>query len=327
MGRALAVEYALRGLAAAAEDGLYAAAMRDRFDAAVDELFAIEERVAIPLVQSIIAVSEAVEPKVRNSALSAAADAVGEATRTLLADSGGEALAASEALGVPEALAALDPLWDPELRETISVTAVAVPAADLLPPPAVPGPGRTPSRTAPRPSRTETSERPRRPFRRRRPTGHCRHALPVRLGGIRPLTTSSGFRAGAATRSNCAGGETTRIPGRRTRCGRDLAGAIAIARAYGIAENDVARGTETCMWCHGTIVSNPARRVRAGVGCQGCHGPGADYLKAHEVAGYQESLALGLTDLRDPKTQAATCAGCHYITDPGLIDAGHPRRR
>ena len=22
--------------------------------------------------------------------------------------------------------------------------------------------------------------------------------------------------------------------------------------------------------------------------------------------------------------QAATCAGCHYITDPGLIDAGHP---
>ena len=64
--------------------------------------------------------------------------------------------------------------------------------------------------------------------------------------------------------------------------------------------------------------------MRAGVGCQRCHGAGADYVEPHETAGYDASLALGLTDLRDPATQAATCAGCHYITDPGLIDAGHP---
>ena len=238
VGRALAVEYALRGLAAAAEDGFYATAMRDRFDAAVDELFAIEERVAIPLVQSIIAVSEAVEPKVGGGALSAAADAVGEATRTFLADSGGEALGAPGALGVPEALAALDPLWDPELRETISVTAAAAPAAGLLPASRRLACSRrlarsrrrrfraptTPRRIAPRPSRRGTSERPRRPPGPRCPMRYCRHALPVRPGGIRPRTTSSGFRAGAATRSNCAGGEATRIPRLRTRCGRTSPG-------------------------------------------------------------------------------------------------------
>ena len=322
VGRALAVEYALRGLAAAAEDGLYAAAMRDRFDAAVDELFAIEERLAIPLVQSIIAASEAVEPKVGNGALSAAADEVGEATRTFLADSGGEALAASEALGVPEALAALDPLWDPELWETISVTAVAVPAADLLPPPAVPGPEHPePDRSATEPGDIRT---PAAPVPEAAPDG----PLPARASRPAwrdpPAHDFVGVPCGRCHPPQLRWWRNDPHSRAADPLRQDLAGAIAIARAYGIAENDVARGTETCMWCHGTIVSNPARRVRAGVGCQGCHGPGADYLKAHEVARYQESLALGLTDLRDPKTQAATCAGCHYITDPGLIDAGHP---
>ena len=317
VGRALAVEYALRGLAAAAEDGFYATAMRDRFDAAVDELFAIEERVAIPLVQSIIAVSEAVEPKVGGGALSAAADAVGEATRTFLADSGGEAL------GAPGALAALDPLWDPELRETISVTAAAAPAADPLPPPEVPG------SDDPEPDRSATEPE----GDIRTPAAPTPAAVPDALLPARasrpawrdpPAHDFVGVPCGRCHAQQLRWWRSDPHSQAADPLRQDLAGAIAIARAYGIAENDVARGTETCMWCHGTIVSNPARRVRAGVGCQACHGPGADYLKVHEVAGYRESLALGLTDLRDPKTQAATCAGCHYLTDPGLIDAGHP---
>ena len=100
--------------------------------------------------------------------------------------------------------------------------------------------------------------------------------------------------------------------------------AVDIARAYGVSADDMTRGTQTCMWCHGTVTSRPSRRVRAGVGCQRCHGAGADYRDPHQTASYTESVALGLTDLRDPAVQAATCAGCHYITDPGLIDAGHP---
>ena len=99
---------------------------------------------------------------------------------------------------------------------------------------------------------------------------------------------------------------------------------VEIAAAYGVDAAAMALGNQTCMWCHGTPVSAPDRRVRAGVGCQRCHGAGADYEEPHETVGYEASVALGLTDLRDPVTQAATCAGCHYITDPGLIDAGHP---
>ncbi|MCY4074929.1 MAG: multiheme c-type cytochrome, partial [Acidobacteria bacterium] len=106
----------------------------------------------------------------------------------------------------------------------------------------------------------------------------------------------------------------------RSRRGRVL----EIAQAYGVAEDELDRGTATCMWCHGTITARPGRRVRAGVGCQRCHGAGADYLEAHQAASYPQSVALGLADLRDPAVQAATCAGCHYITDPALIDAGHP---
>ena len=106
----------------------------------------------------------------------------------------------------------------------------------------------------------------------------------------------------------------------RNRDGR----ALEIARAYGVAAGSLDRGTQTCMWCHGTTTSRPSRRVRAGVGCQRCHGAGADYLEPHQTASYPASLALGMNDLRDPAVQAATCAGCHYITDPGLIEAGHP---
>ena len=91
-----------------------------------------------------------------------------------------------------------------------------------------------------------------------------------------------------------------------------------------MAAGDMAKGEQVCMWCHGTPVSRPSRKVRAGVGCQRCHGAGADYLEPHETIGYAASLDLGLTDLRDPAVQAATCAGCHYITDPGLVAAGHP---
>ena len=96
-----------------------------------------------------------------------------------------------------------------------------------------------------------------------------------------------------------------------------------IARAYGIAVGDMRKGAQTCMWCHGTITSSPRLDVRNSVGCQMCHGAGKAYEKPHEDGIYAESLLLGLTDLKDADVRARTCAGCHYITDPGLIAAGH----
>ena len=99
--------------------------------------------------------------------------------------------------------------------------------------------------------------------------------------------------------------------------------AVRIATLYGIDPANMARGDQTCMWCHGTIVAAPSRKVRPGVGCQRCHGAGADYLEPHETVGYDGSVALGLTPLKTAEVRAQTCAGCHYITDPGLIAAGH----
>ena len=96
-----------------------------------------------------------------------------------------------------------------------------------------------------------------------------------------------------------------------------------IARAYGINVDDMDLGNQICMSCHGTVVTGKeTRRVRAGVGCQRCHGPGKDYLEPHEES-YSQALTLGMSDLKDATVRANTCAGCHYITDQGLIDAGH----
>ena len=104
VGRALDLEYALRGVAVATDpDELYLAAMSDRAVAALDELVAIDDRVALPAVQRMIAVWNAVDVLGDDGdRLLAAADAVRESTRQFIAAADGATLAA------------LDPLWDPE---------------------------------------------------------------------------------------------------------------------------------------------------------------------------------------------------------------------
>ena len=94
------------------------------------------------------------------------------------------------------------------------------------------------------------------------------------------------------------------------------------------------RGDAVCMDCHGTVVTGREKReVADGVSCQSCHGAAKDFLEPHQEGdkaqgqtrpGYVNALKLGMTELKDPATRAATCAGCHYITDPRLISSGHP---
>ena len=343
VGRALAAEYALRGVAAATGNDLYFVALCDRVGAALDELLEIDDRVAIPEVRTVIRIVAAATLAPGDSALPAVADVVGTAAKAFVAGADGAALAA------------LDPLWDPDLEDTApppyrlthagavpgGATVLAADAAaegdagggelaaavvaDRLTPrgpasepgvapppppePGVPGPAPAPVETAapealPPPAPAVTHTRP--PWRDRPahdfvgvPCGGC-HSAQERWWRGHPHS-----RAAARLRN---------------RGGR----ALEIARAYGVPADNVDRGTQTCMWCHGTITSRPSRRVRAGVGCQRCHGAGAGYLDPHQTASYPESVALGMNDLRNPAVQAATCAGCHYITDPGLIDAGHP---
>ncbi|MCY4510824.1 MAG: multiheme c-type cytochrome, partial [Acidobacteria bacterium] len=345
VGRALDVEYALRGVAAATRDDLYAAAMSDRAGAAIDELFAINDYVEIPAVQAIIAISETVDLAVGNrGALLAAADAVQAAVKAFIGAADGDGLAA------------IDHLWDPDLEEPPPASRPVTDAAIEPDSPLLPAEGATPGLDAPvDEASAAAAPAPGREAARdeaaRDEAARAAEAAPAQNAAVAPPRDEPA----AAPAPPAPVVTLTRPPWReppdhdfvKVPCGRchnaqekwwrrdphsksaaplrnGEPRALEIARAYGVAADDVARGTQICMWCHGTTVSNPSRKVRAGVGCQRCHGPGADYIEPHETAGHAESVALGMTDLPDPEAQAATCAGCHYVTDPGLIRAGHP---
>ena len=346
VGRALDLEYAVRGVAAASgDDELYFAAMSDRAEAAADEMLEINDRVTLPAVQRIIATWNAVDlSAVDGARLRAAADAIGESTRRFIASSDGTALAA------------LDPLWDPSTEHNAAEAPVRVTEIPdmpvVLPPPARSDTPVASADTAPRDetgARTAAVSAP----------GAELLALDVAVAraanvpapppapAVAPAPASMPATARFETLTRPAWRQAPNHAFVKVPCGRchnsqerwwrsDPHSATAkpfraneprnaqIALAYGVAAGDMGRGDQTCMWCHGTPVASPSRKVRAGVGCQRCHGAGADYLEPHETIGYAASLALGLTDLRDPAVQAETCVGCHYITDPGLIHAGHP---
>ena len=101
---------------------------------------------------------------------------------------------------------------------------------------------------------------------------------------------------------------------------------LQIARFYGLGPSEMRKGNQVCMQCHGSIVSGKeSRDVDLGVGCESCHGPGADFREPHQEKGsYEEAVRLGMVRLKDLQIRAKTCAGCHYITEPRLISTGHP---
>ena len=344
VGRALDLEYAVRGVAAATGDEeLYFAAMSDRAEAAADEMLEINDRVVLPAVQRIIATWNAVDLSAANGVqLRAAAVAMRESTRQFIAGSD------------TTALASLDPLWDPAVEDREAETPVRVTEIPdipvVLPPPTrndtAAAAGAAPlDATGARPDLIEAAVESPAPQVAVAPVANVPVASPVAAVAPAPAPMPAAVRFETLTRPawrQASPHAFVKVP-----CGRchnsqerwwrsDPHSATArpfrgneprnaeIAQAYGVAAGDMGRGDQICMWCHGTPVSSPSRKVRAGVGCQRCHGAGADYVEPHETLGYAASLALGLTDLRDPAVQAATCAGCHYITDPGLIDAGHP---
>ena len=89
-----------------------------------------------------------------------------------------------------------------------------------------------------------------------------------------------------------------------------------------------------CVGCHATA-RGPA--AGEGVSCESCHGPAGNWLVAHTEKGWTtRGNALGMIDLADAFTCAATCADCHVGGPPtadgairevthDLIAAGHPR--
>jgi hypothetical protein len=92
---------------------------------------------------------------------------------------------------------------------------------------------------------------------------------------------------------------------------------------------------QRCLVCHSLNVTEE-QKTRSfdtgdGVSCEACHGPASNWLGPHTTRGwqYEKSIALGMTNLRDPVSRAEKCLGCHLgdstrSVDHELIAAGHP---
>jgi hypothetical protein len=120
------------------------------------------------------------------------------------------------------------------------------------------------------------------------------------------------------------------------------------AQAYNVLFNDrsarVARNMRlkgkayqetVCLDCHTTNV--PARLVSGkvdiedGVQCEACHGPASGWRAEHTQAGWthEQSVARGMTDLRNLPVRASGCLSCHLGNDKKEVDheliaSGHP---
>jgi hypothetical protein len=94
--------------------------------------------------------------------------------------------------------------------------------------------------------------------------------------------------------------------------------------------------SQLCLTCH--ALSVPARLQRGpleledGISCESCHGAASGWFEGHrsESWTHQQSVAAGMTDLRDVQVRANVCLSCH-LGGPGrsvnhdLIAAGHPQ--
>ncbi len=90
-----------------------------------------------------------------------------------------------------------------------------------------------------------------------------------------------------------------------------------------------------CLDCHTTNV--PTRLISGkvdvedGVQCEACHGPASGWRAEHTQAGWthEQSVARGMTDLRNLPVRASGCLSCHLGNDKKdvdheLIASGHP---
>ncbi|MEM9593218.1 MAG: multiheme c-type cytochrome [Acidobacteriota bacterium] len=327
VGRALELEHALRGVAAASGKGVYLKAMQRRLRDAVVEVRALAELGDLEEARAMVAAVQGVRADpARSEALRAAADAVGEAARGFLGRHDGTRLASLDPLVTGEIAAADLDLEPPPVADGVRVAATdgvspGDPAAS-----AAPLQGSDAQGTGTVAARQAVAAIP------------AEGAVKTRIRERR----SSNATLEASACQQCHGDQHAwwyEDP-HYAAVERFLEGspdAIRIARLYGLEPSQASRGNRVCMDCHGTVeTGRESRRVVDGVSCQSCHGPAEKYLEPHQEGdaalgtrrpGYVEALRLGMVELQDAETRAATCTGCHYITDPRLISSGHPTGR
>lgn len=334
VGRALDLEYSVRGMAEAKNEGVYAKAMSRRIRSAVSELRAISRSTEIPEINRMIEVVKGARMAPGNkSALLEIADRIGELNRDFLDNHDGSRLAGLDPLRLGQSepepvLADAGPEAGPGTGVSAGdATAAGAPRA----PGTTPSGGRIPGTAAATgsPSRSTTSSQP----------------------------AATGIEGTFKTRVRAQSEHRTLGPGACSGCHLEqnekwfthahyrsadpfFDGAsknLQIAGLYGISPAQMTLGRHVCMDCHGTVVSGKeSREVLDGVSCESCHGAAADWLEPHKQRpgeegltgstrpGYKRALPLGKTPLESPEIRARNCVECHYITEPRLISAGHP---
>ena len=338
LGRALDVEYSLRGLAVAKEKKRYFKAMSRRLRTAGSEVRAIQATVEIPeLVEILALVKQAKKVPGNETDLLVQADRIGEWIKLFLDRSDGSELVALDPLVRGESP---PPPERPVAEPTPATASSAAPATGAGSDPSTTPPtseGATAAVTPPAKTGAGTTKPP-----SSAKAAAKRPAVQAVVGAfkthIRPKATFESIGPGKC--GSCHRHET-----QSTWWFEDAHYAsadpfleqnpenVALARRYGLSADDMAKGTAVCMDCHGTVVTGKEHReVSDGVGCEGCHGPAASYLKPHQKGerelgvkrpGYVDALKLGMLELRDASVRAKTCADCHYITDERLLSAGH----
>ena len=122
-----------------------------------------------------------------------------------------------------------------------------------------------------------------------------------------------------------------------SRAALDSPAAARIRTALGL--KDAPEAVEECQRCHATVKAEGARRrVLAGVSCESCHGPAADWVKVHADYGSGKSKTTESAEHRDDRQGQSMAAGmlrpenlykvvqncfeCHTVPNEALVNKG-----
>jgi predicted Fe-S protein YdhL (DUF1289 family) len=334
VGRMLAYEYAIRGMAYATGDGTYAKSKSKAVKRAFDQLQEISGAARIPAVDAALAAGQKAKLTVNNNAdLLAAAEQIRAAGQRFASGNNGSTLAALDAVisGEPANVATA-----PDLVPSAPEKSVPAPARGG----AAPGSGGTAAGGG---SATGGGVAPNTPASAggasKAPSGggsapsNAATATHASLPGdirSRPAWFSAAGRSGYADEecSKCHKRATAWLEddkhqdtGARRLLGSD-AKAQRIAIAYGIGVDGMKKAANICMGCHATVdesrKSAPPREN--GLSCETCHGAASKYFEDHQEGGNPQK---GMRALKQAADRAQVCAGCHRISDERLLAAGH----
>jgi len=304
MGRALALEYSLRGLAVATEPGTYLDKMIVRVEDAIASLDDVQRTVPVPEVARMLDLARGAElGPGRKRALERTAEEIGKLNRQLVRRHDGSQWAA------------IDPLLEGELPDALAGPGPPVDGGGVVPDGGV--------QSGDAGSSGGSAGAPTGPTYARK-----RHIRPIGSWDFLSAGECSGCHDDSWAWYEDHAHAKSVDPFRRKE-----ADVLRIARKYGVPDAQVATGASVCMDCHSTVAKRAQgrsnRKMRKGVDCQGCHGAAEQYLdphKAEEGTGraYDVGVANGMVKVRDLASTAANCTSCHYVTDQRLLASGHP---